>query len=484
MNDSTYQLAIYADIANPDAGNLLVEAVAGSGKTTTLTRAVKHILAGLTHIMLAFNKSIATELSARGVNARTFHSLCYSPVTRARGVRTVDGDKLRGVVDANMGDDDARMYGAFCCKLVGLARQSGVGCLVDDEPGVWADLAALHDMDLDNERADFDTAIDFARKLLAWSNDAAAVDFDDLLYLAVKDGITLPKFDMIFIDEAQDTNAIQRAIVRKIMKPGARIVAVGDPAQAIYGFRGADSNSLNMIAEEFGCKRLPLTVSYRCPTSVVEFAQKFVTHIEAAPDAPAGSVVNVNTLWNERDFKANDLIVCRTTKPLVTLAFTLIRARVPARIMGREIGNGLKSLINKMNGKGIDGLIAKLNAWTLREVEKAIAKGQDSKAEAISDKTDTVMFLIESLTENGRTVPALLALIDSLFADTANAVVLATIHKAKGLEADRVYWLNSSQCPSKWARQDWQKQQERNLCYVAITRARRELVLIEEKKKS
>jgi DNA helicase II / ATP-dependent DNA helicase PcrA len=375
------------------------------------------------------------------------------------------------------------MYGAFCCKLVGLARQSGVGCLVDDEPGVWNDLAALHDMDLDNERADFDTAIDFARKLLAWSNDSASVDFDDLLYLAVKDGIVLPKFDMIFIDEAQDTNAIQRAIVRKIMKPGARIVAVGDPAQAIYGFRGADSNSLNKIAEDFNCKRLPLTVSYRCPTSVVDFAKKFVTHIEAAPGAPAGAVVNVGTLWNERDFKANDLIVCRTTKPLVTLAFTLIRAHVPARIMGREIGNGLKSLINKMNGKGIDGLIAKLEAWTLREVEKALAKGQDSKAEAISDKTDTVMFLISSLTENGRTVPALLALIDSLFADTANAVVLSTIHKAKGLEADRVYWLNSSQCPSKWARQDWQKQQERNLCYVAITRARSELLLIEEKKK-
>lgn len=479
MIDSKYQTAIYAAIADPNGGNLIVEAVAGSGKTTTLTRAVKHILAGLSHIMLAFNKAIQIELSSRGVNARTFHSLTYTPVTRFKNARAVEANKLRILVDANLGDDDAKMYGSFITKLVGLARQAGVGCLVEDKPPAWADLAAHHDMELDSDRADLDTAIDFARKLLAWSNESDMVDFDDLLYIAVKEGISLPKFDFIFVDEAQDTNAIQRAILRKIMKPGSRIVAVGDPAQAIYGFRGADSNSLNMIAEEFDCKRLPLTVSYRCATSVIKFAQKYVTHIEAAPDAPAGTVVSIGDKWTATQFKADELIVCRTTKPLVKMAFTLLKARVPVRIMGRDIGAGLKSLINKMNAKGVDALIAKLNAFTLREVEKAIAKGQDAKAEAIADKTDTVMFLIDSLTETDRTVPALLGLIDSLFADTIGAVVLATIHKAKGLEADRVYWLNSSQCPSKWARQDWQKQQERNLCYVAITRAKSDLVLIE-----
>ena len=89
-------------------------------------------------------------------------------------------------------------------------------------------------------------------------------NFDDLLYLAVKDGISLPKFDFIFVDEAQDTNAIQRALLRKIMKKTSRVVVVGDPAQAIYGFRGADSESMNLIAEEFDCKRLPLSISCRC----------------------------------------------------------------------------------------------------------------------------------------------------------------------------------------------------------------------------
>ncbi|MBN6046748.1 UvrD-helicase domain-containing protein, partial [Citrobacter sp. ku-bf4] len=124
------------------------------------------------------------------------------------------------------------------------------------------------------------------------------VDFDDLLYLAVKDGISLPKFDFIFVDEAQDTNAIQRALLRKIMRKGSRIVAVGDPAQAIYGFRGADSESLNLIAEEFDAIKLPLSISYRCSTSVVSYAQQWVSHIQAAPGAKAGEVQELGTKWD------------------------------------------------------------------------------------------------------------------------------------------------------------------------------------------
>jgi DNA helicase II / ATP-dependent DNA helicase PcrA len=238
-----------------------------------------------------------------------------------------------------------------------------------------------------------------------------------------------------------------------------------------------------IIAEDFNAIRLPLSVSYRCPTAVVNFAHQWVSHIEAAPNAPTGIVADLGTDWSpSQAFKSDDLVVCRTTRPLVTLAYQLLKVNVPVQILGREIGIGLESLIRKMNAKGIDALVVKLNEYTAREVEKAIAKKQESKAEAIQDKTDCILFLIDNLKQTERTVPALLYAISSLFADKANAVTLATIHKAKGLEANRVYWLNSSQCPSKWARQEWQKQQERNLCYVAVTRARQELVLIEERK--
>jgi superfamily I DNA/RNA helicase len=478
-NWSTYQQAIF-DFVETGTGNAVVEAVAGSGKTTTIVEALSRVKG--TSIFLAFNKSIAEELKTRGVNARTFHSLTYSPVTRAVGARSVDSTKLRGIIEDNLGDADVKIYGSFIARLVGLARQAGVGCLVEDSEQVWVDLADHHDLELDADGADFSRGVALARRLLQASNESASCDFDDLLYLAVKNGVTLPKFDFVFVDEAQDTNAIQRAILRKISHADTRIVAVGDPAQAIYGFRGADSESLNLIKTEFNAISLPLTVSYRCPTSVVEHARQWVSHIEAAPNAPAGSVTSLGE-WNALSFEPTDLVICRTTKPLISLAYRMLAAGVGVKIMGREIGDGLKTLIEKQKAKGVDALIAKLQTSANRDAEKARAKGREDRAEAINDRVDAVLCLIQSLPETDRTVPALIRLIDRIFNNQSGVTTLATIHKAKGLEAKRVYWLNSSQCPSKWARKAWQQAQEANLCYVATTRAQEELVLIEELKK-
>lgn len=475
---SKYQTAIFAHIEAPKSGNLIVEAVAGSGKTTTLVEAIKRAVGS--SIFLAFNKSIATELASRGVNARTFHSLTYSPVLRARKANTVTNDKLRKLTKANMSGDAEYLYGAFVCKLVGLARQVGIGtALCADTVEAWYDIVEHHNLELDSEDANMTDAVDYARKLLTWSNESNMVDFDDMLYFAVKDGISLPKFDNVYVDEAQDTNAIQRALLRKIMKPTSRLVAVGDPAQAIYGFRGADSSSLDMIAQEFNCSRLPLSVSYRCAKSVVEYARNWVGHIEAAEGAPEGQVEQRNE-WNVSQFIVGDLVVCRTTKPLVALGYKMLKSRIPVRIMGQEIGKGLQTLIKKMRAKGIDQLVSKLAVWADREAEIAIAADKPGKAESIRDKQECILTLIDGLDEINRTIPELLRVIDQLFADQVNVTTLATIHKAKGLEADRVYWLNRSACPSKWARKPWQLQQEFNLCYVAATRAKLHLVLIEE----
>jgi len=478
---SPYQNNVFTFVTD-GAGNCIIEAVAGSGKTTTIVEAMRRTFG--TSIFLAFNKSIQVELSSRGVNAKTFHSLTFRTVMQFKKQKQVTQDKLRLIVDANLGDDDVRAYGAFICKLVSLARNNGVGCLVPDVESEWYDLIDKHELELQTEEASVETAVMYARKLLATSNESPMVDFDDLLYLAVKEGLTLEKYDHVFGDEMQDTNAIQRAILRKIMKPTSRFYGVGDAAQAIYGFRGADSDSLKLLATEFQCVTLPLTVSYRCATSIVEYARQFGSPIEAAPNAPAGEVISLNTEWTTANFAANDLVVCRTTKPLISLAFKLLKARVPVRIMGKEIGDTLITLIERMKAKGISALETKLEVWANREAEKAIAKKQETKAEAIRDKFDAIMCLIEGLDETERTIPALCEIIRSLFDNGYNQVVLATIHKAKGLESPRVYWLNSSKCPSPYARQEWQLQQERNLCNVAATRAMRTLVLIEEPTKA
>ena len=481
---SKYQAAIFEFIEH-GTGNGIVRAVAGSGKTTTIVRAL-----GLTHgnaIFLAFNKSIADELKTRvpeHVQARTFHSLCYSPVLRAVGAKAVNANKLREITREEWGDELLKKYGAFAIKLVGLARSIGIGCLVPDTEAAWADLVDTHCLTLDTEDADIGEGIVCARELLSDSNASKEVDFDDLLYQAVRLGIKLPTFDWVFVDEAQDTNAIQRALLRKIMAPNARLVAVGDPAQAIYGFRGADAQSMQRIADEFKAVSLPLSVSYRCAQSIVKFAQGFVPEIEYHGSAPEGKVTNLGTKWTSAIFEQDDLIVCRTTKPLLSLAFGLLRQRIPCRILGRDIGEGLIALIRRMKGRDLDDMLARLEKWRDREMQKAIAKGEDALAEQIEDRAGAITMLAASLPEDERSIDSLTKVLSDLFAqgDTPK-LTLCTVHKAKGLEANRVFWLNRSACPSRWARQDWQRVQENNLMYVAITRAKRELVIIEEEGK-
>ncbi len=475
------QQAIFDFVTDPAAGSAIVEAVAGSGKTTTIVEAVSR-LQRKSYIFLAFNKAIATELGERGVLAKTFHSLTFNPVLRIKKARAVDSNKLRILCDVNLAYDDRRMYSAFICKLVSLAKQMGVGVLVPDEVEVWDELVAHHNLELESEKADIDDAVDLSRSILRLSNESPIVDFDDLLYLAVKEKVALPKFDFVFVDEAQDTNAIQRALIRKLMHDKSRLVAVGDPAQAIYGFRGADSESISMLAQEFSATRLPLSVSYRCPKAVVSYARQWVSHIQPAEGAVDGTVTELGETWEPKLFKRGDLVVCRRSAPLLSLAYSMLRQQLPVTVMGRDIGEGLITLVKKMGARSVERLQVNLEKYREREVSKATKQKNEARADTISDRCEAILVLIDSLPEASRTVPELINVIERLFADKAGAVVLATIHKSKGLEADNVYWLNRSECPSRWAKQDWQKAQEANLCYVATTRAKKTLTIIEAKK--
>lgn len=476
---SDYQKAIF-NFVDTGKGNAIVTAVAGSGKTTTIVEALKQAYG--TTIFLAFNKGIADELKNRGVNARTFHSVTCSAVLRAKPGRMIETDKTRKLVREHLTPMQQDHYGSFVPRLLSLGKQAGIDCLLSDTAETWTQIVEHHDLELDHEDATMAEGIRLTQGLLQRSNSHPThIDFDDMLYLAVRDGIALSKYQFIFVDEAQDTNAIQRAILRKMSrKYGTRIVAVGDPAQAIYGFRGADSNSMSRIQEEFKCIELPLTVSYRCPQSVVAHARQWVKHIEPTTTAPQGEVVRRDTTWNSSEFAPADLVICRTTRPLITLGYSMLRDRRPFYIMGREIGQSLRRLVERQKAKGIEQLAEKLAKWHTREVEKAAAKDKQEKIQALDDKFETLMFMIEHLPETERTVPELCRVIDTMFAEKKNATVLCTIHKAKGLEAETVWWLNSSQCPMKWAK-GWQYQQEENLCYVATTRAKNRLMLIEEK---
>lgn len=480
-------------------GSAVVVAVAGSGKTTTIIQGLAQIPEGRSVRMLAFNTTIASELKAKiaelgeelgrsfkDVSASTFHSLGYGVLGKRLGLTRADqpdANKLRNICRDWLGEDDRTLYSDFICKLVSLAKGQGVGCLVPDTDAIWWEMIQHHDLFLEAEDATEGRAVELARQLLAHSNRLATerklIDFDDMLYLPLVFKLRLWQNDWVFIDEAQDTNPVRRALAKLALKPGGRLVAVGDPRQAIYGFTGASHDAIDLIKSEFNCVELPLTVSYRCGRSIVALAQNIVPYIEAFDGAAEGLVEHDKTMKEALAVLGDhDAILCRNTAPLVTQAYQIIAQGRAVRILGREIGQGLVSLVKNMKAKNLPGLEDKLAAYAEREAAKFMAKGQEGKAEAVHDRVECLRVVIGNLPENERTIPGLIRRIESLFSDSNGCLTLCTVHKAKGKEWDRVAILRPDLMPSKWARQDWQQLQEDNLMYVAWTRAKAHLIFL------
>jgi superfamily I DNA/RNA helicase len=498
MTDMTWtpnQIAVFDWVKN-GKGNAIIEAVAGSGKTTTLVELLKYATGYVA--LCAYNKKMGDELKARtagmkGVYAGTLHSFGFKALLFARkstGLK-VDDNKVYDIINTLLSEDEAKFYGAFIRRLVGLAKDTGIGFFTPiDDRQAWQDIIDHHDLSLENDFGSYDDAISWAIQVLKRSNEIKnVIDFGDMIYHVLVHGVRVLQHDFVLVDEAQDTNATRRALARKLLKAKGRLIAVGDPHQAIFGFTGADNDSLDLIRKDFNAITLPLTVSFRCPKSVVAHARNWVDHIEPCDTAIEGSVSTMeyaDLLANAKgmNLSQDDAILCRKNAPLVELAFTLIRQGIPCRMEGRDIGMQLVRLAGKWKVKRLDALTNRLTAFRDREVQKAQAKGNDVKAEQIDDRCGCLFVLIERAEEKGLDVAGLQDMIKDMFADTdpnkpSNILVLSSVHKAKGLEWKNVMILGREQfMPSQWARQEWQQDQETNLIYVAVTRAQETLVEI------
>jgi DNA helicase-2/ATP-dependent DNA helicase PcrA len=501
---SPYQAAVF-DHFKHGRGSAIIKAVAGAGKTTTIKNAVRFIPRGRHVQLYAFNTEAAdqlraavTELEERGdlpaghhVRAGTFHSVGFRAMLRRlnlpkEAVRVDDG-KCRKLFQAMTaaqpdGEQTYALYGAFATALVGYAKGEGVGALCPDTEESWWRLVEHHGLYLESEDADPAAGVALARALLARSNEAALsgnLDYDDMLYLVVLWKLQLWQNDVVICDEAQDTNPVRRALLRLSLRPGGRLYAVGDPCQSIYGFTGASVDALDLIAREFNTQELPLTVSYRCARAVVERARTWVPYIEASDAAPEGEVLDDIPLAAALALlTAEDAVLCRNSAPLVELAYGLIARGRPCRIMGREIGEGLVNLVEQMRARGLARLVEKLEMFRDREMARFTAKGDERRAEAVSDRVECLLVIAGRLPETERTVPALITRIRAMFDDRPDAglLTLATVHKAKGQEWPTVAILRPEKMPSKAARLEWQVEQEENLMYVAATRAKTRLV--------
>lgn len=199
--------------------------------------------------------------------------------------------------------------------------------------------------------------------------------------------------------------------------------------------------------------------------------------ITSHPNAPEGEVRELPS-YTPALFVPPCIILCRNTAPLVGFAYALLQRDVPCTILGRDIGTQLTTLVKKMRAQTLAELREKLYAWRMREVERLNSEGRSP--ERVEDQFSCLIFFISGLDEDSRTIPDLIAKIELMFSEEAgpNKVTLSTIHKAKGLEYPTVFILDRHLCPSRYARLPWQKEQEKNLMFVAVTRSMDRLFFI------
>lgn len=498
---SKYQKDIF-DFMVHGVGNAVVKAVAGSGKTTTATNAIKLIPEKLRCLFIAFNRDIVGELSsklkdANNVDVRTVHSLGLLMIRRNfQGIKNIEIDefKYRTFIKKNIGsltDLDSKTFNKReyeqyidnVCELVNLGRLNLCQCEKE-----FLEVAGRHDLTL------LDDECETVLKVMKWGSEHIdTIDYTDMIWLPYE--LSLKpiglQYDWIFIDECQDLNNAQRELFLRCFKRGTRFVAIGDDSQAIYSFCGASPESFKKLQNLPNTTTLPLSVSYRCSKNVINFAKNIVPEIEAKEDAVDGEVVfNAHI----KDIQKGDMVLCRNKMPLIKLYMRFLRMGIKSFIRGQDIGLNLLKMVNATDKRELnvdlkkDGVFVRLYERLFEARNKLMIKrGLDiqdaSTSDVVMSMYDSIKAL-EILSENIKTADELILRINNVFMEDADSICLSTIHKAKGLEAKNVFILCKSLMPSKMAKQDWELEQERNLEYVAYTRAKEKLAFVNEKEVS
>ena len=317
------------------------------------------------------------------------------------------------------------------------------------------------------------------QKKIAVSETPLGKYFTDMVYLpAIDNSIWMFPQDYVFVDEIQDVNRCQIKMIEKILKRDkktgkllGRLITVGDFYQGIYGFNAADEKSFEWFEKFPNTRTLPLSHSFRCAKNIIIEAQKLVPDIKALDNAPDGIVREGDVL---SEAASGDFVLCRTTMPLVKLFFEFLVQHKKAIVKGSDIGIHLIELIGKITTLG------ELKTYWEQELQNFAvdlkSKGVLNPAEhsgyiALADKVLTLVFLAR-LSNN---IEDLKNKIKTIFTDEIQGICLSTVHKAKGLEANRVFIVRPDLLPMKTVK-GWQQIQEINLQYVAITRAKTELI--------
>lgn len=386
--------------------------------------------------------------------------------------------------------------------------------LVADTDAEWERL--MHHFDISVGTASPAPLIRMARAVLRTSirYGHKIIDFADMLYLptlAVQESGASPwrvDAEVVFVDELQDLDGLQREMVLGLVRSGCVFVGVGDPQQAIYSWRGADCESMAKIIRATDAVVMPLPICYRCPTSHLDMARQYSPGIEAREGAPLGlleryddnGLLACNAPHEhglacecaiDRDgtreilaatlFSPGDVVLCRSKAPLVRAAYWLLKHRRPARILGKDLAKGLLTFVDAMRADSVVGLIKAAERYTDRAVARASELEDDQAMEEALDRIEVIRAVADSY--EGDDVEGFKAELQGLFGDGEDrdsVVTLSSLHRFKGHQAVRIWWLDYLKPDPNNVnfKHDWQRKEAVCLRNVACTRSTSELRLI------
>lgn len=490
---SEYQNKIF-DTIEHGIGNLIINASAGSSKTTTIVNAIRYIPENKKVLFVAFNKDIVKKIDQNITHPNTlvstFHALGYAILRENKIVdqnfayninpevleynnTSIDIYKYEKEIK-KLNNTDKR-YITNLKKLINYARYYNAMTVKEIE-----NVSKIYSI------VPISDEFKVCRELLIWGKEhLETIDFTDMLWLPVVLNLTTRKyrFDWIFIDEAQDTSIIEQQLIEKSFKRGTRFVATGDNNQQINVWCGSSRQAIDNLRSKPHTSDFLLPISYRCPKKIVNLAQKYSNNIIAAPNAIEGDIrydVNIN------EPKNGDMVLCRNTAPLISLYTKYLERNKKCFIRGYEsIQENYLSLINSFNCEFKNELVSQLYTKLFELIDNVQDKYNLTEDEALQHQSvlifyDTILGIV-SLGSGMVTVQELIDKINTIFDESSeDGVQLSTVHKAKGLEADNVYILCPSLMPSPLAKKEWEVITEDNLIYVAVTRAKKTLNYIKE----
>lgn len=441
--------------------------------TSSALESLRYVPPSKRILFLAYNKSIATTLQARvpaTVKASTIHSQGFSIVKSIYPNAVMDSDKVYNATQAACREsrwivpkDERMAFLGRVRKIVDLMRLTLTSERADVDE-------MCNTYDIENWDDESEYAMEVYTNVI---RDNRTFDFTDMIFIPATHDFATKGYDMVYVDEFQDCCKAQYVFIRKLLrKPGGRMVMIGDRNQSIYGHQGSDPALFDAALLEPNTVSLPLSISYRCPAAVVRHAQHIVPGIEAREGAPEGKVVLQGSIKNVKD---GDVVLCRTNFPLVQLCLHFLKAGRKAIVRGNDLGKSLLTFLKPYEGQDVDRMELGIEAKKGALVAKLLRKYPDrdiTERQEYQTLTEKVQ-IINALAADCDTVEQVVAKVNRIFSDDmGTGIILSTVHRFKGLEAENVFIVEPQLIPFPYnVVQPWQVRQERNIDYVARTRA-------------